>query len=217
MKQKLIFISAAIALLLIFVFGIVYYNQQKTNEAVQAAEQNQALLIRDYSPTFGAQDAKVHIVEFFDPACETCRDFYPLVKGLMAEDRERIRLSLRYAPFHEGSGEVVKMLEAARLQAKFWPALEALFSAQSNWVMNHKSQPQLAWHALEGLGLNLEQMRRDMESPEIARRIEQDLADAKALNVTMTPEYFVNGRPLPSFGFDELKALVRDALAQAYR
>ncbi len=57
MKQKLIFISAAIALLLIFVFGIVYYNQQKTNEAVPAAEQNQALLIRDYSPTFGAQDA----------------------------------------------------------------------------------------------------------------------------------------------------------------
>ncbi len=214
MKQKLIFISAAIALLLIFVFGMLYYNNQKANEVVQAAERNKSLLIRDYSPTIGRQDAKVLIVEFFDPACETCRDFYPLVKGLMAEDRERISLSVRYAPFHEGSGEVVKMLEAARIQAKFWPALEALFSAQPNWVINHQSQPQLAWSALEGLGLNFEQMRHDMESPEIARRIEQDIADARALNVTMTPEYFVNGRPLPSFGFDELKALVRDALTQ---
>ena len=43
--------------------------------------------------------------------------------------------------------------------------------------------------------------------------IARDLADAKALNVTMTPEYFVNGKPLPQFGFNELKTLVDEALA----
>jgi transposase len=52
-------------------------------------------------------------------------------------------------------------------------------------------------------------------SPEVARLIEQDLPDAKALNVTMTPEYFVNGKGLPSFGYEQLKDLVADALANA--
>jgi protein-disulfide isomerase len=45
--------------------------------------------------------------------------------------------------------------------------------------------------------------------------IARDLLDAKTLNVTMTPEYFVNGKPLPQFGFSELKQLVADALANA--
>ena len=45
--------------------------------------------------------------------------------------------------------------------------------------------------------------------------IARDLGDAKTMNVTMTPEYFVNGKPLPSFGFDQLKTLVGDALVSA--
>ncbi|NMG42229.1 thioredoxin domain-containing protein [Aromatoleum toluvorans] len=33
-----------------------------------------------HSPTLGKADAPVVIVEFLDPACETCRAFYPRVK-----------------------------------------------------------------------------------------------------------------------------------------
>ena len=54
-----------------------------------------------------------------------------------------------------------------------------------------------------------------MKTPEVAQRIEQDRKDAKALDVTKTPEYFVNGRPLPSFGLQQLQTLVRDALRNA--
>jgi len=36
------------------------------------------------------------------------------------------------------------------------------------------------------------------------------------LNVKATPEFFVNGKPLPSFGYDQLKSLVEDELAAAY-
>ena len=53
--------------------------------------------------------------------------------------------------------------------------------------------------------------------PEIARRIEQDLADARTLKVTQTPEYFVNGRPLPTWGLEHLQALVREEVQAAYR
>ena len=43
-------------------------------------------------------------------------------------------------------------------------------------------------------------------APEMDKIVAQGLADAKTLKVKATPEFFVNGRPLPSFGFDQLKA-----------
>ncbi|HEY5580177.1 MAG TPA: thioredoxin domain-containing protein [Rhodoferax sp.] len=212
MKQKNIFIAASMLLIAAFALGTFFYKNQQTQQAEKLAVQNQAALVRADSPSFGNPDAPVHIVEFFDPACGTCREFYPLVKNLMAAHPGKIRLTMRYAPFHPGSDQVVKVMEAAHKQGKFQPTLEALFASQAVWVQNHTAQLDLIWSPLASLGLDMERIKSDMNSPEIARTIEQDLADAKTMNVTMTPEYFVNGRPLPSFGFEQLKALVDEAL-----
>ena len=55
-----------------------------------------------------------------------------------------------------------------------------------------------------------------MRAPELSRLIEQDLRDAVALKVSGTPEFFVNGKPLPQFGADQLKALVKSETRAAY-
>jgi len=217
MKKGALFIVAAVGLLLVFLFGTLIYKSVKSDSSAQLAEGNRVHLVRMHSPTLGKDDAPVVIVEFLDPACATCREFYPLVKKMMAANPDRIRLVLRYAPFHDGSDKVVAVLAAARKQGKFWPALEALLAAQAQWVLDHKPQVALVWKHLEGLGLNLEQLRTDMAAPEIARMIAQDLEDARVLNVTKTPEFFVNGKPLPSFGYDPLKDLVDKTLASARR
>ena len=217
MKKETLFVVAAVGLLLVFVFGTMAYLSEKRAESTQLAERNRTHLVRLHSPTLGNADAPVVIVEFLDPACATCREFYPLVKQMMAANPDRIRLVLRYAPFHDGSDKVVAILEAARRQGRFWPALEALLAAQAEWVVDHKAQVALVWKHLEGLGLNLEQLRADMTAPEIAGMVAQDLEDARVLNVTKTPEFFVNGKPLPSFGYDQLKELVDKALASGRR
>lgn len=215
MKQKNIFIACAVVLVLVFIAGTFFYQNQKAAQAAQTVAQNREALARFHSPTFGNAEAPVHIVEFLDPACETCRDFYPFVKDMMAANPGKIRLSVRYAPFHNGSDQVVKVLEAARKQGKYQQALEALLASQSSWTRNHAAQVDAVWGQLDGLGLDMEQLKNDMRAPEIAKLIEQDLADAKTLNVTKTPEFFVNGKPLPSFGYDALQNLVEDALAGA--
>ncbi len=217
MNQKVLFALALAALLGAFALGALIYKTQQGEQAVQTAERNRANLVRMHSPTLGKADAPVEIVEFLDPACETCRAFYPAVKQMMAANPDRIRLVLRYAPFHNGSDKVVAVLEAARKQGKLWPALEALLAAQAAWAPNHRPQVELVWRHLEGLGLDLERVRADMQAPEIARVIAQDVEDARALNVTKTPEFFVNGKPLPSFGYEQLKGLVDQALASARR
>lgn len=215
MKQKNLFFAVVALLILGFAGGAFFYKKQQAEQAAQLAAKNIAALVRADAPTFGNPNAPVHIVEFFDPACGTCREFYPLVKAMMTAHPDQIRLTLRYAPFHPGSESVVKVLEASRKQGKFEPTLEALFNTQDKWVQNHTANVQLIGPVLGTLGMDLARLQNDANAPEVGSMIARDLADAKTMNVTMTPEYFVNGKPLPSFGFEQLKALVDEALANA--
>ena len=217
MKQKTLFVIAVVLLLLGFIVAALLYNVEKEEQAGQFAAANNAALVRMHSPSLGPAEASVVIVEFLDPACETCAAFYPLVKQIMAANPGRIRLVLRYAPFHKGSDQVVAALEAARKQGKYWQALEALLARQDDWVQNHAAQVARIWPLLEAAGLDLQKLRSDMAAPEIAGVIEQDLLDAQTLKVTKTPEYFVNGKPLPRFGIEPLKQLIDEALAASRR
>ncbi len=213
--RKALLLAVGASLLMAFVLGTLLLKSEKVPPEPTA--RNSANLVRMHSPTLGNADAPVVIVEFLDPACETCKSFYPVVKKMIADNPGRIRLVLRYAPFHKGSDKVVAMLEGARKQGKFWPALEALLATQADWAPHHTAQPDLAWRHLEGLGLDLAQVRADMASPGVAQVIAQDLADSRALDVTMTPEFFVNGQPLPSFGYEQLRKQVDAALAASRR
>ena len=168
MKQKTLFSVAVVCLLLAFIGGVLLYTAGTGHES-QLPDEKRAALIRMHSPAEGKADAPVVIVEFFDPACDTCRAFYPLVKNMLKTHPDRLRLVLRYAPFHEGSDKVVALLEAARKQGKFWETLEAVFASQPEWAPNQVAQVNLVWPHLQGLGLDLDKVRADMNSPEIAK------------------------------------------------
>ena len=217
MNRKTLLAGSAVVLGAAILVGTLVYLNTAAPKSAQSTDPNRPGLVQLYSPTEGNAQAKVHIVEFLDPACETCASFYPEVKKIIAAYPDRVRLTLRLVPFHRGSDYAIKALESARKQGKFAPELEALLSSQSYWAPNHTVQQDYVLTPLEGLGLNMEQLKADMNSPEIARRIEQDLADARTLKVTQTPEYFVNGRPLPTWGLEQLQALVREEVQAAYK
>lgn len=215
MQRKTTYVASLVALLAVITIGGWWYFSNQGAQGPQAASVDRSALIRPHSPSEGKADAPVVIVEFFDPACGTCRTFYPMVKQLMAEHPDRIRLVMRYAPFHQGSDKVVAVLEAARRQGKFWQALEALFDGQSDWASSHTAKVDLTWKYLNGIGLNMEQLAIELTAPDLQQAITQDLKDANTLGVSQTPEYFVNGRPLPSFGFEQLRQLVTEELSKA--
>lgn len=148
--------------------------------------------------------------------CETCADFFPIVKQLMADNPRRIRLSTHYVAFHDGSGTAVRVLEASRAQGKYWEALQTLFASQSRWAPNHRAQPELTMHAISGVGLDMARLHVDMNSAEVTQRIERDLSDAKSLKVAATPEFLVKGKPTPSFGEQQLRGLVAQVLSEVY-
>ena len=208
MNRKTLFITVAGLLILAFIVGAMLFNKYRATEL--------DVLLREGAPVKGAADARITIVEFLDPACGTCRDFYPLVKQLIDQYPGKVKLMVRYAPLHPGSDQVVKMLEAAHHQGKFWQALELLFNSQHRWVVNHESQPVRARGILNSLPLDHEKLSADMNHPDVIQAIQQDVQDGQTLNVRATPEFFVNGRPLPSFGYEQLSRLVKEAVAEAY-
>jgi protein-disulfide isomerase len=172
-------------------------------------------LVRFHSPTFGPASAPVTIVEFFDPACETCRAFYPMVKNLMKQYPNDVRLVLRYAPFHQGSYQVVKLLEAAKRQDKYVQVLEAILESQPAWADHGKPNIELAFKVAEQqAGLDLAKAKADMANGAIEAALQQDIQDLTALEVTKTPTFLVNGRGLPSFGLNQLTALVAEEVAK---
>jgi protein-disulfide isomerase len=169
------------------------------------------------APTLGNPEAPVHIVEFLDPACETCAVFYGYVKRMIADNPGRVRLTVRHVAFHKGADEAVRVLEAARAQGKYWQVLEALLANQDRWVANHRVQPDAIAPAIAHSGIDFERLKLDMAAPAVAERMQRDMADARTLQVTRTPEYFVNGRQMPQFGREELQALVDDELRRTAR
>lgn len=216
MKKQYQVPMAAAVLLIIFAIAAAIYSQQKGAQLSEMAQQNASYLVRDHSPTIGNKDAKVTIVEFFDPACETCKAFHPFVKKLMAAHPGKIKLVMRYTPLHQGSDYVIAMLEAARMQNKFWETLEAAYNSQPVWASHHNPQPDKLWMQLGSVGLDLKQARADMQSQTIINRIKQDMADARQLQVTKTPGFFVNGKPLVRFGYEQLKQLVESEVRNYY-
>lgn len=205
-----------VAAVVAVVAAAVFYSAGRMSPSAPATNSAGDPLASAHSPMLGPADARVHIVEFIDPACETCAVFFPAVKQLMSQNPGRIRLSLRHVPFHAGAEFAVRLLEASRNQGKYWETLETLLASQAQWAPNHTVQPQLVMRAIAGVGLDLERLMADMESPEIVQRVQKDLRDATTLKVRATPEYFVNGRPLPSFGWQQLQDLVNEELRKAY-
>jgi protein-disulfide isomerase len=207
MKNKKLLIGGSVAGLLILFFGAIALYKNKQNERIAfLAQENFTVFVRDHAPKMGALQPKVILVEFFDPECETCREFYPLVKEILKEHEGKIQLVLRYAPFHGNSIFAVKILEAARKQDKYWQALEVMYLHQPAWGNHHNPQPDLLWGYLAEIGLDLEKIKTDMNDPEIQKIIETDMKDGETLGVRRTPQFFINGRALERFGLDYLKA-----------
>jgi protein-disulfide isomerase len=216
MSSKKWIIGFAVLSLIAFVVGTLVYQKSQATQAQITVAKTEAIsndqLIKFHSPALGAANPKVTIVEFFDPACEGCRAFYPLVKQIMAKYPNDVRLVLRFAAFHDGSDLVVKILLAAKKQGRFWQLLEVVMEQQPAWASHSGAKPEMVWSFAENVGIDMKQVRIDVANTSMDSILEIEKADIVALKVKQTPTFFVNGKPLPSFGQEQLVAAVEQSL-----
>lgn len=213
MSKRFLVILTALVVVIAFAGGAFLYDRNG-KASVLAETRMPETLVRPHSPVIGPAVAPVTIVEFFDPMCEACRAFYPIVKQILADFPKDVRLVLRYTPFHEGADTAVRILETARLQGRFEPVLEALMATQPDWAAHGASDLDKAWGFAKVAGLQVQRAQAEASLPEITRVLEQDIADVKANNVQQTPTFFVNGKPLTNFGPQQLRDLVQREVDQ---
>ena len=210
-NQKKLFDITAIVLLAVFFVGSYLFKKSELKKTEQAVADNRSSLIRDYSPSKGNSLLRVTLVEFLDPECESCAMFHPIVKDILKRYDGSIRYVVRYAPFHPDSKFAIKILEAARVQNKYWETLDLLFKKLPEWGSHHNPQPELIWTYLPTLGLDIDKLKKDMKDEKISKMIEQELEDGRTFGVRKTPTFFVNGQPLKSFGPEQLEEAIKAA------
>ena len=226
MKKEVKILGAiAIVVIIIAVIGAAYYRSSVQNERIATngnsnkSAANAENLIRPDSYILGSADAPVTLVEFYDPECESCAAFHPVVKKIMKDYQGKIRLVARYMPLHPNSLSAATFTEAAGEQGKYWEAQELLFQKQFEWGTKHGPQtaPPSDINALfkkyaAELGLDMNKMDAAFAENRYNAKTQRDLKDGQALGVRQTPTFFVNGRRLARFGEADLRALINEEL-----
>lgn len=215
-------------------FGAGYYRSSKqaevkpmtpvssnssTNSSAPSAAAN-ASLVREDSPSLGPADAKVTLVEFYDPECESCAAFAPVVKKILKDYEGKIRLVARYMPLHPNSLTAATFTEAAGEQGKYWQAQELLFQKQSEWGTVHGAPPDAPKPSInklfdgyaKELGLDMDKAAKSITERKFDAKIDRDRRDGQALGVRRTPSFFVNGRELARFSEADLRALIDEEM-----
>jgi protein-disulfide isomerase len=145
------------------------------------------------APVRGPVNAPVTIAEFSDFQCPFCQRVRPTLKQIEDVYKDKVRILWKHLPLtsiHKNAMPAALAAEAAREQGKFWEYHDKLFANQSSL-----EAADLKRYAQE-LALDMTRFEKDLLNLEKKKRVEDDMAEARALGITGTPGFFINGRPL---------------------
>ncbi len=186
---------------------------QSRDAEAQAASQAEVLirerdaLERDpNAPVLGNPEGDVTVVEFFDYNCPYCRRVKPEVEALLAAD-PNVRLVYREWPIlGEGSVFAARAALAAREQGLY---------DEFHWAMmgmNGRAEEGAVLRVAEEVGLDVAQLRRDMEAPEVEEHIQTSMRLTQALGLNGTPSFVIGDALVPGVvDVEQLQTLVSDA------
>lgn len=149
----------------------------------------------------GPKDAPVTLIEFADYQCPYCVRAKPLIKKLL--ERGDVNFAFKHLPlaFHHAAVPAAYAVEAAAKQGKRWEMHAALFDLGKSITEGiDKKQPlpesgPVPFEAqAKALGLDVDQFRKDVRDPAVQKVVKDDMQEAKRLNVTSTPSFFINQR-----------------------
>lgn len=161
------------------------------------------------APVRGPSNAKITIVEWSDFQCPFCNRVGPTLAQIEKEYGDSVQIVFKHLPLeiHPEARAAHAASEAAHRQGKFWAMHDRIFANQRD----------LRVETLEGyakeIGLDMGRYRKDVESADVRKAIDADLAQAQKLGVTGTPSFFINGRNLSGAQpFPNFKRMIDEAL-----
>ncbi len=161
-------------------------------------------------PALGKQSAPVTVVEFADFQCPYCRQAEATVHAILAKHPDEVRLVFRQLPLasvHPNAISAARTSVCADRQGKFWPMHDALYSDQS--ALSDAGLKETA----QRMGLDMDKWAACMSDAATTHSIETDLRAADQLNISTTPFFLVNGRPIKgSVAVNQFEAIITEEL-----
>ncbi len=181
------------------------HDKQTADDERQKAVSNQAneLFSSKFQATVGNPKGSATLVEFFDYNCHYCKGALPDMARLMKDD-PNLKLVLKDFPvLGPGSVEAAKVASAARNQLpgdRFWAFHNKLLG------MHGPIGKAEALSVARDLGLDMDRLAKDMESPEVTAGLQQVMAMANSLQINGTPSFVVGQEVVVgAVGYDQLK------------
>jgi protein-disulfide isomerase len=144
------------------------------------------------SPTFGAKDAKVKIIEFSDFQCPFCSRAANTVNELKKIYGKKIQVAFKHypLPMHQQAkpGSEASMCVNEQSTDKFWKYHDKLFANADK--LDDESLKKYA----KEVGANLDQFNKCFGEKKYAKLVEEDIEYGNRLGVRSTPTFFINGR-----------------------
>jgi protein-disulfide isomerase len=183
--------------------------QRQAAAAASVLSDNRDVLENDpNAPVLGNPDGDVTVVEFFDYNCPYCRRVKPEIEALLAED-PNVKLVYREWPIlGEGSVFAARAALAAREQGKYEEFHWALMGMQG------RAEEASVIRVAEEVGLDIAQLRRDMEEPEIDAHISASMEMSRDLGFNGTPSFVIGDALVPGvIDADQMIRLTQEARA----
>ncbi len=184
--------------------GILFYvnvlptenKENQTNQAQKIQDQNPNTeqpkkypKILTTSPIRGNPKAEITIVEFADFTCPYCAQAQPVLRQIQEIYKNRVKIVWKDFPLTGLRPDAKIMHIAARCaqaQNKFWDYHDLIFAHQ-----NKISKQDYTSFALK-LKMNGLEFNKCLDSKEKSDLIDQDIQEGLTLNITSTPEFYIN-------------------------
>jgi len=170
-----------------------------------------------HAPVWGAEDALVTMVLFDDFECPFCLRLYGTYEQLKKDYAGRIRIAFINLPlgFHKKAKDAAYLAAAAHKQGKFWEVYNFLFTKQKEWNRVPDFKEWLETNKAD-IPADWETLKKDMESKEIEKIVEEDIKTASSFGLRGTPASFVNGRFISgALPIDSFKKVIDEELKKA--
>ena len=166
------------------------------DQAMQGIAANKSKLFNDsHSPTAGNSNGKVILVEFFDYQCVHCKEMQPFIEKLVSTNPNIKIIYKEFPIFGASSNYAAQAALAAAKQGKYVEFHTALFKV--NGPLNEAKIEEVA----KSVGLNIEQLKKDMNDPDIKQELSDNYDLAKALSLVGTPSFVMSNKAMTKFDF----------------
>ncbi len=187
------------------------FQELQRREQMVEAERAQSLIKEHADNLFrsnddliaGNPDGSVTMVEYFDYNCGYCKRAMPDVLKLVDDDKDLKIVMKEFPILGPGSTFAARAALASRKQGKYWEFHLALM--QQRGQANEQSVLRVA----EKLGLDIDKLKQDMESNDVERVLQTNLAVAQSLGINGTPAFIIDDKLIPgAVGYEALASSV---------